>query len=276
MSSRRLSIVALLYSASWLSGCAGSAKSSNPSFPVDMDQAQALLDQMHADRKPLARPVVVIGGIYDPGVMSATVAREIRDIATADANVIHITCALDGSFDRCAKRVIDAVDKAFPNYDPERTVEVDAIGFSMSGLVARYAASDESAEKMHRRLNLKRLFTVSTPHQGAKLAVVPTLDQRVIDMRSGSGFLDRLNAEQRSYQLFTYARLGDMVVGEENAAPPGQVAWWLPKTGAPSHILAATDARILADIARRLRGEQPLTTEPAAPLPPKHALAQGS
>ena len=106
--------------------------------------------------------------------------------------------------------------------------------------------------------------------------MVPTFDQRVIDMRSGSEFLDRLNAAPRRYELIPYARLGDMVVGEENAAPPGETAWWLAKSGGPAHMLAATDARILADIARRLRGEEPLTISPAAPLPPKHGLALGS
>ena len=64
------------------------------------------------------------------------------------------------------------------------------------------------------------------------------------------------------------ARIGDTMVGEENTAPPGQVAWWVPNRAfEPAHLLAFGDPRIHADILRRLRGEQPYTTEPRAPWP---------
>jgi hypothetical protein len=63
-------------------------------------------------------------------------------------------------------------------------------------------------------------------------------------------------------------RLGDIIVGAPNAAPEGLTPRWLP--GEPlqdSHIGAMLDKRIIADVARRLRGEQPLTSDPPQPLP---------
>ena len=151
--------------------------------------------------------------------------------------------------------------------DPSTTVEVDVIGFSMGGVVARYAASDFYAFKSGTRLNVRRVFTVSSPHQGATLADIPSFDSRVINMRVGSAFLKTLNEEHCDYKLFTYARLGDGVVGEQNAAPPGQTPWWTSKHHGLSHASAYGDKRILGDIARRLRNEQPFTSEPPAPLP---------
>jgi pimeloyl-ACP methyl ester carboxylesterase len=147
------------------------------------------------------------------------------------------------------------------------TVEVDVIGFSMGGLVARHAARPNSLGK---RLNIRRLFTISSPHRGARLASLPTVDQRMIDMRPGSAFLADLNSHlsEADYELLAYTRLGDMIVGPENAAPPGMSPWWVANASfSLAHISAGADPRILADIARRLRNEPPFTTTPASPLP---------
>jgi hypothetical protein len=35
-----------------------------------------------------------------------------------------------------------------------------------------------------------------------------------------------------------------------------------------AHLMAMADPRIIADVARRLRGEPPLTSDPPEPLPP--------
>ncbi len=247
------------------SGCA--SQPLNPSFPLTSADAKVAWCEMEHHPKPLARPVVVLGGIYDPGIAAGHVASQIKEIAGKDAPIISVGFFVTGSFESSAASVVEKVEKEFPSSDPTKTVEVDVIGYSMGGLVGRYAASGEYAAKTGKRLNIKRLFTVSSPHMGAKLAWVPTLDGRVIDMRHDSDFLARLNAEPRDYEIYPYARLGDEVVGEENSAPPGHIAWWLPKTFSLSHLSAYSDKRVLADIARRLRDEDPFTIEPAAPLP---------
>ncbi len=262
----RSAIIGLLL-ATAAAGCATSTRVANPSFPVEKPQARQLLAAMHSRPRPLDRPVVVIGGIYDPGFQSRWLAGQIQSLSSSNSTVIHVTCALDGSFDGCARRVIAAIDHAFPSTDSDQTIEVDVVGYSLGGVIARYAASDACAARLGRRLVIHRLFTICSPHRGATLAAIPAVGQRIIDLRAGSEFLRHLNSTPRSYELVAYARLGDLVVGEENTAPPGEVPWWVPRRGLGAHMGAARDPRIVADIGLRLRDESPMTREPAAALP---------
>lgn len=252
-----------------LVGCA--AQPVNPSFPVTMEDARVAWSVMEDHPIALTRPVVVLGGIYDPGFAAGAIARRIKEIAGPDAPIVHVGFLDTGSFDRSAAKVLEAVDRAFPSVIPTQTTEVDVIGVSMGGLVARYAASEMYRADSGRRLSVRTLYTISSPHTGAKLAWVPTFDKRVIDMRGDSEFLQQLNAEARNYELVAYARLGDQVVGENNAAPPGMTPRWIVARHGLSHVSAYSDTRILADIARRLRGETPLSTDPPAPLPSKQS-----
>jgi|RhiMethySRZTD1v2_1073278.scaffolds.fasta_scaffold00293_32 hypothetical protein len=261
----RIPEIALGVSALLLAGC---SQQVNPSFPLTSDDAKVAWSAMADNPKPLARPILVLGGIYDPGLAAAQVEHSLREIVgEADhGRIVHVGFLDTLSFDGAVAKAIEALDKALPSNDPAQTTEVDVIGFSMGGLVARYAASDMYAARYGRRLHIHRLYTVSSPHRGAKLAWVPMPDSRVSDMRSGSDFLQRLNSEAPPYEIVAYARLGDEVVGEHNAAPPGQTPHWLSKQ-VFSHASAYSDKRILADIARRLRDEEPFAREPASPLP---------
>jgi hypothetical protein len=240
----------------------------NPSFPLKLADAKTALREMRADPRPLERPVVVLGGIHDPGVAAPGLARSVRRITEPDAPVIAVSFFTASSFDDCRRRVIEAVDEAFPTDDAEATVEVDAIGVSMGGIVARYSA--RRGAEGERRLRVRRLFTIGTPHVGAQMANLPTFDQRIVDMRQDSALLATLNDEPapEDPELFPYARLGDQIVGANRSAPPGRTAWWVQNIPlAFAHLGASSDARFLADIGRRLRGEPPYTTEPPAPLP---------
>ena len=247
----------------------------NDSFRLSLSDAEAAWKQMAAHPAPLPRPVVVLSGIFDSGDGSDAVASHIRDITTSDDQVISIEFVGAHTFDQCAQRTIDAIDARFPSDDPTHTTEVDIVACSMGGLVARYASSQNNHANT-KRLRIARLFTISTPHRGAKLApAVASIDKRIECMRPGSPFLAALDAQKPDYQIIPYVRLDDGVVGEENSAPPGQTAWWVPnKPFNSAHMSAKGDSRILADIARRLRGEMPFTTEPAADLPPKHFLVR--
>ena len=249
----------------WLVGCASQM---NPSFPVTTAQAKAAMRQMREDPQPFERPVVVAAGLLDPGFDVQRIADSLRRITTGENMVTSVTfmSLTTGSFDGCRDYLIERVEETFGTTDSPETIEVDVIGFSMGGLVARHASRRRSDGG--KRLAIRRLFTISTPHGGARVAEFPTLDQRTIDMRADSDFLAALNEAfaDADYELFCYTRLGDWIVGVENAAPPGQTAWWVPSPPMSfAHLGAATDARILADIARRLRGEAPLTTEPPTP-----------
>ncbi|MBI4602842.1 MAG: hypothetical protein HY721_12870 [Planctomycetes bacterium] len=241
----------------------------NPSFAIGAgDAARELRAARQAPRR-LARPVVVLGGYLDP-MGAAWIAREVRRL-TGDERVLAVHFPSCGTFDACRDRLIAAVDRAFPSTDPSWTTEVDAIGVSMGGLVARHAAMAGAGGRLGaRRLKLARLFTMSTPHRGAAMAELPCFLELHRDMRPGSAFLARLDAGYPSceYELFPYVQLGDRIVGVRNAAPPGEEPWWVPRGLCPlAHIAVVLDPRIQLDIARRLRGEEPVAREPRSPVP---------
>ena len=251
--------------ASFLGGCGTAPR--NPSFPLTMGDARASLRQMREDPQPLRRPLVVLDGFLSPGVGSAFVGSEVRKLTDDDDQVVPVSFFGCSTFDECRAAVIAAVDERFPSDDPDATVEVDVIGLSMGGLVGRYAAAAKPGE---RRLKVARMFTIASPHRGAIRADLPAMGQLHRDMREGSAFLAQLDAlpTPPMMQIVPYTRLNDQTVGEQNTAPPGASPWWVPNTHlAPAHLAAPTDPRILADIARRLRGQPPFTIDPPAPLP---------
>ena len=81
-------------------GCAASPP--NPSFPIATADAERLLGEMEKDRKPLARPLVVLGGYLDPGLGSWWVARQLRrvleylDASLPDPVALNELAALSG------------------------------------------------------------------------------------------------------------------------------------------------------------------------------------
>jgi pimeloyl-ACP methyl ester carboxylesterase len=256
--------IALLYAG----GC-GVGQPANPSFALS--SAQARTELMEMERAPVAfeRPVVVLSGYRDVGIVPWRLVPQLQRLGAGE-RVIGVTFRSSRDFDECREKVIEAVDAAFPSDDPEWTAEVDVVAVSMGGLVARYAAGELPDGAGGKRLRIARLFTISTPHRGAQLAFLPTWNDLHRGMRSDSDFLRQLNDLERnpSYDLHPYVRLCDLTVGPPNAAPAGEAAWWVPAMPMQlSHHMAFDDPRILADIARRLRGEAAYATEPRAPLP---------
>ena len=234
----------------------------NPSFPTTRDEAQADLRRMAADRRPLERPLVVLAGIGDPRISSGALIRGLEPGVTG--TIIEISFFNEFTFDGCRQLLLRELASAL-GVVPEHLPEVDVVAFSMGGLIARHAAIPDEAG---RRLPIRRLYTVATPHEGARLAGIPLGLPQGEDMTPTSDFIDLLRRAPRTYELVCYARLDDITVGEEFAAPEGEPLWWVPTpSGEWSHMAAFNDPRIIADIARRLRGERPLTRPPAAPLP---------
>jgi pimeloyl-ACP methyl ester carboxylesterase len=251
-----------------LFGCA--AQPINPSFPVTADFARRDLRRMESNPRRLDRPLLIITGFMDPG-FAALAMRARFEAATGDDRVIIVALEDCGTYAQCTQKLIRAVDEAFPSASPTQTSEVDVIGYSMGGLVARLAANPPDNA---RRLRIHRLFTISTPNQGAiRAKELPLLHPLQGGMRPGSPLLAQLNSRPEPYRVISYIRLGDKVIGPPNAVIPGGQLWWvstLPFTN--PHLGAPGDPRILDDIARRLRGEPPLTTVPPAPLPPANKV----
>ena len=228
-----------------LTACAA-ADPVNPSLPISPPDARAALRDMRADPKPLTRPLLVLGGFADP-LGADFVAGRLRPLVTGE--IVPVSFAFADDFEEARDILAHAAAGR----------EVDVVAVSMGGLVARYAAP---------HVRIARLFTIATPHAGAHLADLPSPDPFMQDMQRDSEFMTRLNTMTATYELLPYAALGDLTVGTENAAPPGDVPWWTAQSPvAEGHVAAALDPRILADIARRLRGEPAYATTPRAPLP---------
>ena len=235
---------------------------------------------MKREPAPLERPVLVIGGYLDPGLAASHVARTLRNL-TGDERIYSVATLGSEDFDDARRRLFEFLHNALPD---QASGAFDVVGISMGGLVARYAASglpDISAQDSGRphspsdRLRIVRLFSIATPHRGARMADDRALHRLQQQMHLDSDFMARLGAQSTSldYKIIPYVRLDDAVVGVENSAPLGMNPWWVsnrPLEGA--HTQAFSDPRILADIARHLRGEKPfsLPDPPSAtrqPLP---------
>jgi hypothetical protein len=237
----------------------------NPSFELSATQARQILAQMRSHPRPLERPLIVLGGYADFGFGPAALLTMYAGVFDAPGDrIIVVNFGECTTFEQCRDKVIKAVDRALPTGDPYFTREVDVIGISMGGLVARVAA-----ETGGRRLKIARLFALGSPLRGAKLAAArPVLSPLQFDMRAGSALLAAIEQHAPEHAVFPYTHLDDAVVGEELCAPFGQTPLWLdtlPLHG--SHWSIAIDPRVLADIARRLRGEPPVARYPPTPLP---------
>ncbi len=266
-------IVSILTALTFLCGCVSSGPV-NPSFAVTADDARMSLDRAALSPQNLRRPLVIVGGFVDPGFASNMLDWSFRSY-TGDARVIAVPLVFDTDFKDFRRRIIDAVQTAFPSTDPATTTEVDVIGFSMGGLAARYAAQSARGDEPIRRLRIARLFTISSPLSGAVVTehAPSLLEPLQQNMRPGSAFLrgvDRSQVMTDLYPVYSYVCLGDKDVGENFAAVPGQTAWWVScPMFFPSHDWAMLDPRIRADILRRLNDAIPFSTDPPAPVPGK-------
>lgn len=233
-------------------------------MPVNSKQARAVIKDLQRRPVALSRPLVVISGFSDFGFPGRSLQRKFKRVLS-DPQIAEIALTGCHTFDACADRLVEAVQSKYPSTSENETVEVDVVAVSMGGLVSRYAAIPHEGR---RRLVIKRLFTISTPHQGADLAGLPAFEPVQVDMRFGSAFLRKLNQTKPSFEIYPYVRLGDVIVGAKNTAPQGESPWWLPPEDvSPAHGLAYEDDRIFLDIALRLRGEKSVSTLPRSALP---------
>ena len=238
----------------------------NPSFPVTREEATTLLKQEAVAPRKLDRPLVILGGFLDVGIGPAFYAKRLAPYVSGEP--IRISFADCITFEACRRRVTNTLDKILGSVGPDETAEVDVIGQSMGGIVAMHAAMNDP--KLGKRLKIHRLFTLSSPLQGAERAARMPIDVLPIarDMRPHSAFYDRLGKSSIDYELFSYSRLDDWVVGARYASAAGRGVWWVDTPPFESaHVGTFADRRILLDVVRRLRDETPITLDPPAPLP---------
>lgn len=243
----------------------------NPAFPLTIHDAERECARMKAAPcAGLARPVVVLAGYRAWAMMPRGIVRDLRRLTGApEDRFLPIAFPWSSDIPRIAAGVCQSVDRRWPSADERWTIEVDVVGVSMGGLVARAAAGESTRQGPSKRLRIARLFTIGTPHRGARLAArLPVaVDAGSRQMRPGSEFMKRLDEERRSadYELVCYARLRDTWVGASRTAPEGRAPHWVSGQLILSHNLITQDRRIIADIARQLRGEGSLAREDGEP-----------
>lgn len=237
----------------------------NPDYPATTAEVRAEMARMRANPVGLDRPVLVLSGWRSPPGASWSLARKIRSLTGTDHDrVAYMSYLWANDLDPLGDRVVSFVDEHWATDDPERTTEVDVVAISMGGLVARWAAADRGDGS--RRLRIHTLYTLATPHRGAKIAEPFPVEPAAREMTAGSDFLAHLDSEfeRADYEIVPYAVLHDWMVGATRAAPPGQDPIWTAGRVGLAHHLVSYEDRIVADIALRLRAEDPLG-EPSAP-----------
>ncbi len=255
----------------------------NPAITITRAEAHAELKRLAAEPKALPRPVVLLNGYHTPHFMIAGLGERLRTATSGKASDFLIVSYVDATnLNDAAERVVRAVQERWPSSIPGETVPVDVVGLSMGGIVARLAAlparerptvdgapmwtGDDAPTGA--RLNVVRLFTLASPHGGARLARIAALDDAARAMRAGSAFLNRLDEAlpRAKYTLLCYAHTGDVTVGARHAAPVGVTPIWTDGTVMFSHGAIVENPWFAADIARRLRGDEPLLS-PGEPPP---------
>jgi pimeloyl-ACP methyl ester carboxylesterase len=235
----------------------------NPDFDIDQTALEAEIARMSHDPRALERPVVVLGGWHSPGVANWSVESVVRSLTSAKADdFLSITYPLKWTLQSAAGSVLEAMRRRGIDQ-----TEVDLIGISMGGVIARGLAAGMFGQAP---LRVCRIFTLATPHRGAKITRVVCPDPCAWAMRPDSRFLERLNAERNGgHELFCYGVLRDWWIGAPNTAPPGMHPYWLDAQAGLwrlcSHLAINHERRVTLDIARRLRGEEPIAKRATPP-----------
>lgn len=239
----------------------------NPDFQISREALAEEQARMAANPKALARPVLVLAGWRSPAITARVVARSLERLTSQhSADFLVLAYPMLASFDSIVERVQRRAAQAFPGAGNNCSAPLDVVAISMGGLVARAAAIDSPAPG----LAITRLFTIATPHRGARLARWIRPDHAAGVMRPGSAPLARLDTAlgSRRYELVCYAQLRDWWIGTASAAPPGHDPCWtdvqVPIGRALSHFVVNRNPLITIDIARRLRGETPLARRPSS------------
>ena len=261
---------AFLLFAGVLSGCAAHMPPPSEGFTAPSAAVRAEIARMESEPVGLARPLVIIAGWRGSGAFADSIEASLIRLTGADeSQVMSVATPFKNSLAGGTRKVVRAVEERWPSDDPAWTVEVDVVGYSMGGILARLAAEGpREDEPPRKRLRIRSLYTLATPHAGTHAwgdFFAP--DPSAREMQKESDLLASLNERlpEARYTLVCYATLNDLIVGAKHAAPPGMDPIWTPATGRMSHFSIPRNRRVLADIALRLRAETPLQAEGSPP-----------
>ena len=246
-------------------GCV--SRSPNPQFPEPASEAASRLAAYGEHPRLSARPLLILGGYMDPGFAAGSLTRALQRACGAGTDVVTVSFGDCTSMAQCRERVL-AATRPLRAANPD--IAFDVVANSMGGLVARYCAiSHESiaacglpSKQEQDAITIHHLYTICTPHLGARMAEGPLGSPLTRDMRAGSAFLTCLDGAfaNAGYTITCFAREGDSIVGAERSAPAGvqPIVFDTPPFEF-AHVDAHRDPRILLVIVRSLRGDDSLT-----------------
>jgi pimeloyl-ACP methyl ester carboxylesterase len=247
-------------------GTACMTRTVNPRFPVPTDDASERLAECARQPVAHARPILVLGGYMDPGFAAGSLERALGRVCADGTRIMTVSFGDCTSMAQCRDRVL-AATQAIRDADPD--CSFDVVANSMGGLVARYCALSPTTVAdcglpmpvPAGALRIHHLYTICTPHLGARMAEGAFGSPMTQDMRPGSAFLSCLDRAlaHAEYALTCFAREGDSIVGEDRSAPAGTepVLFDTPPMEL-SHVDAHRDPRILLVIVRSLRDDASL------------------
>ncbi|MBX3389983.1 MAG: hypothetical protein KF691_11075 [Phycisphaeraceae bacterium] len=242
----------------------------NPAFNPAPEAIAERSRELVANPKPLARPVIVFSGYRVPGIFGGQLATNIARLTSGNtADFRMFAYPFSGDIEPLVNRLARIIGDEFgTDASGEHTAPVDVVGISMGGILGRLAAArTRSRPKGVPRVDVRRLFTIGTPHRGARLALKIHVDRAATDMQPNSQFLARLDEHSKhdDFELIPYATLNDITVGSSNCSPHGTHPIWVRGTRLFAHTTVTMHPAIALDIALRLRGDPPLGA--ASPIP---------
>ena len=249
-----------------LSGCTTLTAPSKDN-PLSKSELRSELGQMRADPVELDRPVVVIDGWLNYGG-ARVIVRELKDLTGGEEDLFakYSYPLIFSTLESNARKIVKIVEERWPSDDPEWTTEIDTVGFSMGGMIARVAAElPRKGKKPRKRLKVKRMFTVAAPHKGTGwwIGWLPVDQMSWAVSLYGGSYRSWLNERlvEADYDLYCYGQGNDWIVGGNFEAAGnreikarGQFLF--------SHTSSYGNYRHLADIAARLRREDPIVPDP--------------
>ncbi|MCC6427155.1 MAG: hypothetical protein IT435_10090 [Phycisphaerales bacterium] len=226
--------------------------------------------RMRSTPVSLQRPVVVLGGWRSPKLMTWMLAGRLASLTSGNRDdFLRISYPLIGDVERAGRAARDQIVEWLEHRGMDGDQPVDVVAISMGGLVARLLASGSLGG---RQIAIERLFTLATPHRGARLARWFRPDRAAAAMQAGSGTLMSLDAAQsdatsRPGEIVCYVQRRDWWVGTWNTSLEGHSLRCVrprgPISALMSHFTVHQHPAIIVELACRLRGEEGLPCEPS-------------
>lgn len=276
------------------------AHAANAAYPHSQAQINARYAALCKAPTPpslLTRPIVLLGGYHAPALQITSLrSRLMRLIGLPKSSFVIASFFAGTEMDRIIDSAAEQVERGIAewrerheqkqkhehehehehakatsgwSFDGSALRGVDVVGISMGGLVARALAVAPFGTQQRRLvIHPRRIFTLGTPHRGARRASAISPDDAARSMRTGSAFLQHLDAALPTapYELICLAKLRDRIVGATNTAPTGHGVIWSPGNLLFSHMCLSQDRRLLVELAAKLRGDSGLAGASAPPM----------